>query len=58
MLNYSVAELRFINYTFHFCILVRIIIQPHPFVPHALKGQKLLAQGIALGNDGRKPVAL
>ena len=26
--------------------------------PHALKGQKLLAQGIALGNYGRKPVAL
>ena len=26
--------------------------------PHALKGQKLLAQGIALGNYGRKLVAL
>ena len=26
--------------------------------PYALKGQKLLAQGIALGNAGRKPVAL
>ena len=26
--------------------------------PHALKGQKPLAQGIALGNYGRKPVAL
>ena len=26
--------------------------------PHALKGQKLLAQGIALGKYGRKPVAL
>ena len=25
---------------------------------HALKGQKLLAQGIALGVYGRKPVAL
>ena len=25
--------------------------------PHALKGQKPLAQGIALGNYGRKPVA-
>ena len=25
---------------------------------HALKGQKLLAQGNALGNKGRKPVAL
>jgi len=28
------------------------------FSPHALKGQKLLAQGIALGNYGSKPVAL
>ena len=28
------------------------------FVPYALKGQKPLAQGIALGNYGRKPVAL
>ena len=26
--------------------------------PHALKGQKLLAQGNTLGTDGRKPVAL
>ena len=26
--------------------------------PHALKGQKLLAQGSALGNKGRNPVAL
>ena len=26
--------------------------------PHALKGQKLLAQGIALGYYGRKSVAL
>ena len=26
--------------------------------PYALKGQKLLAQGIALGNYGHKPVAL
>ena len=26
--------------------------------PHALKGQKLLAQGIALGNYDHKPVAL
>ena len=26
--------------------------------PNALKGQKLLAQGIALGNYGRNPVAL
>ena len=25
---------------------------------HALKGQKLLAQGNTLGTDGRKPVAL
>ena len=28
------------------------------FSPYALKGQKLLAQGIALGNNGRNPVAL
>ena len=26
--------------------------------PHALKGQKPLAQGSALGNYGRNPVAL
>ena len=28
------------------------------FAPHALKGQKLLAQGTALGNNGSTPVAL
>ena len=28
------------------------------FAPHALKGQKLLAQGSALGYHVRKPVAL
>ena len=28
------------------------------FAPHALKGQKLLAQGIAQGYYGRNPVAL
>ena len=28
------------------------------YAPHALKGQKLLAQGIALGNYGHKLVAL
>ena len=28
------------------------------FYPYALKGQKLLAQGNALGNKERKPVAL
>ena len=27
------------------------------FCPHALKGQKLLAQGIALGNYGRPPLS-
>ena len=32
--------------------------RPESFAPHALKGQKLLAQGNALGNYGRKPVAL
>ena len=36
------------NRNFRFC----------KFSPHALKGQKLLAQGIALGNYGSKPVAL
>ena len=30
----------------------------HVTSPHALKGQKLLAQGNALGNYGRKPAAL
>ena len=30
----------------------------HVTSPHALKGQKLLAQGNALGNYGRKPIAL
>ena len=30
----------------------------HVTSPHALKGQKLLAQGNALGNKGRNPVAL
>ena len=30
----------------------------HQKALHALKGQKLLAQGIALGNHERKPVAL
>ena len=28
------------------------------YAPHALKGQKLLAQGIALGYCGSKPAAL
>ena len=36
--------------------------EPHAvvrkFYPHALKGQKLLAQGIALGYYGRNPVDL
>ena len=30
----------------------------HVSSPHALKGQKLLAQGIALGNYGHKLVTL
>ncbi len=30
----------------------------HVTSPHALKGQKLLAQGNALGNYEHKPVAL
>ena len=28
------------------------------FAPYALKGQKLIAQGITLGNHERKPLAL
>ena len=32
--------------------------RPEGFAPHALKGQKLLAQGNALGNYEHKPVAL
>ena len=32
--------------------------RPESFYPHALKGQKLLAQGSALGNYVSKPVAL
>ena len=30
----------------------------HVTSQHALKGQKLIAQGNALGNYGRKPVAM
>ena len=35
-------------------------VSPHTpcIAPYALKGQKLLAQGIALGNKGRNLVAL
>ena len=65
MLNYSVAELRVKFFLFPsdyfyeilrslFCYLLNF----RKFCPHALKGQKLLAQGIALGNYGSKPVAL
>ena len=39
-------------------LLFQISLLIYWFAPHALKGQKLLAQGIALGNYGRKPVAL
>ena len=35
-----------------------VSIQVCKSTPHALKGQKLLAQGNTLGNHGRKPVAL
>ena len=35
-----------------------IVIQVSQISPTRLKGQKLLAQGIALGVYGRKPVAL
>ena len=40
------------------CIKHIIITEISQVSPHALKGQKLLAQGIALGYYGRKPVAL
>ena len=34
------------------------ILNSRKLTPHALKGQKLLAQGIALGYYGRNTVAL
>ena len=40
------------------CVPTRPRHQKTIMSPHALKGQKLLAQGIALGYYGRKPVAL
>ena len=40
------------------CIKHIIITEISQVSPHALKGQKLLAQGIALGNKGRNLVAL
>ena len=39
-------------------IIIGQITELRKFCPHALKGQKPLAQGIALGYYGRKPVAL
>ena len=35
-----------------------LLAQGNGYKQHALKGQKLLAQGSALGYFGRKPVAL
>ena len=37
---------------------VRLARAESPYTQHALKGQKLLAQGNALGYHERKPVAL
>ena len=37
---------------------VRLARAESPYKQHALKGQKLIAQGSALGNHGRKFVAL
>ena len=41
-----------------FCPIRPVLLHAPCFAPYALKGQKLLAQGIALGYYGRKPVAL
>ena len=41
-----------------FYVRIFYILNSRKLTPHALKGQKLLAQGIALGYYGRKPVAL
>ena len=39
-------------------LIINKLFKFRKLAPHALKGQKLLAQGIALGVYGRKPVAL
>ena len=41
-----------------YCPIRPVLLHAPCFAPYALKGQKLLAQGIALGNYGRKLVAL
>ena len=43
---------------FFLSFLIFLLLIFSRFAPHALKGQKLLAQGIALGYYGRNPVAL
>ena len=43
---------------FFLSFLIFLLLIFSSFAPHALKGQKLLAQGIALGYYGRNPVAL
>ena len=39
-------------------LIINKLFKFRKLAPHALKGQKLLAQGIALGNYGHKLVAL
>ena len=41
-----------------FCPIRPVLPHTPCIAPYALKGQKLLAQGIALGNYKRNPVAL
>ena len=43
---------------FFLSFLIFLLLIFSSFAPHALKGQKLLAQGIALGYYGRNLVAL
>ena len=45
-------------YYIYACLIIYLNSSFASFAPHALKGQKLLAQGIALGYYGRNPVAL
>ena len=42
----------------HLISYVCFTLEFHMFAPHALKGQKPLAQGNTLGSHGIKPVAL
>ena len=45
----------FVSFAPHalFCATYPVLLHTPCFAPHALKGQKLLAQGIALGYYGR-----